>query len=146
MQLILSMGHQHSFHSISIRFNPFQSDLIGAKIVRWIAFCRKKYGARAPKFLGALKVVPKLVASDQKIGRSLNFDLWWPLVISKGQLHLKSTLDIFYIDSFIFKSCLCKGQSSKTFWSLATNLGTTFKAPKNLGAIVEDSQWCSKGR
>ena len=24
----------------------------------------------APKFLGALKVVPKLVASDQKIGRS----------------------------------------------------------------------------
>ena len=36
---------------------------------------------RAPKFLGALKVVPKLVASDQKIGRSwmlvkfLNFDL-----------------------------------------------------------------------
>ena len=25
---------------------------------------------RAPKFLGALKVVPKLVASDQKIGRS----------------------------------------------------------------------------
>ena len=25
--------------------------------------------ARAPKFVGALKVVPKLVASDQKIGR-----------------------------------------------------------------------------
>ena len=25
---------------------------------------------RAPKFLGALKVVPKLVASDRKIGRS----------------------------------------------------------------------------
>ena len=28
------------------------------------------------------------------------------------------------------------------FWSLATNLGTTFKAPKNLGAIGEDSQLC----
>ena len=26
--------------------------------------------ARAPKFVGALKVAPKLVASDQKIGRS----------------------------------------------------------------------------
>ena len=29
------------------------------------------------------------------------------------------------------------------FRSLATNLGTTFKALKNLGAIGEDSQWCS---
>ena len=33
--------------------------------------CREEKSpeARAPKFVGALKVVPKLVASDQKIGR-----------------------------------------------------------------------------
>ena len=41
----------------------------------------KSPGARATKFVGALKVAPKLVASDRKIGRSwmlakfLNFDL-----------------------------------------------------------------------
>ena len=61
--------------------------------LKFLEYSIKKYDAisskvtgvidvtRAPKFLGALKVVPKLVASDQKIGRSwmlvkfLNFDL-----------------------------------------------------------------------
>ena len=40
--------------------------------------CREEEspGARAPKFVGTLKVVPKLVASDQKIGRL------WMLVLS----------------------------------------------------------------
>ena len=32
--------------------------------------------ARAPKFVGALKVVPKLVASDQKTGRSWVLDIY----------------------------------------------------------------------
>ena len=32
--------------------------------------------ARAPKFVGALKVVPKLVASDQKAGRSWVLDIY----------------------------------------------------------------------
>ena len=35
----------------------------------------KSPGARAPKFVGALKVVPKLVASDQKTGRSWMLDI-----------------------------------------------------------------------
>ena len=39
----------------------------------------KSPGARAPKFVGALKVVPKLVASDQKIGRS------WMLATGAGK-------------------------------------------------------------
>ena len=50
--------------------------------LKFLEYSLKKYDAisskvtgvidvtRAPKFLGALKVVPKLVASDQKIGRS----------------------------------------------------------------------------
>ena len=50
--------------------------------LKFLEYSIKKYDAisskvtgvidvtRAPKFLGALKVVPKLVASDQKIGRS----------------------------------------------------------------------------
>ena len=55
-----------------VDFNPIEEseedegkdDAISSKVTGVIDV------TRAPKFLGALKVVPKLVASDQKIGRS----------------------------------------------------------------------------
>ena len=37
----------------------------------YLRFIPNSYKQRAPKFLGALKIVPKLVARDQKIGRPI---------------------------------------------------------------------------
>ena len=56
--------HFNLHQSVSIRFREEEKSL----------------GARAPKFLGALKIVPKLVASDQKIGRS------WMLAMLSSKL------------------------------------------------------------
>ena len=46
------------------------SDRISTRVSDSCREEEKSPGARAPKFVGALKVVPKLVASDRKIGRS----------------------------------------------------------------------------
>ena len=60
--------------------NTLASALEASRNFRWhciILFPRNSLSprARAPKFVGALKVVPKLVASDQKIGRSWMLDI-----------------------------------------------------------------------
>ena len=72
--------------------------------LKFLEYSIKKYDAisskvtgvidvtRAPKFLGALKVVPKLVASDRKIGR-----LWMLAMLIKLYEAISSKVPgIFY--------------------------------------------------